>query len=246
MNSNIEKHTRQFYHLLSLLESLPNQGVQLSQLPSSKNIPFQGVYFFREPGELVFKEIPRIVRVGTHAISSGSKSSLHERLKAHLGSKTGSGNHRGSVFRKHLGHALLQKEQYSIPTWGVGSSKPLELKVDPMAQKAEAIWEKKVSDHIGAMTILWIDVQDEPSTESMRAFIELNAIALLSNHCTPVVSASETWLGRHSICKEIRESMLWNSEHVDKTYDPAFLDVLDRFVQLTVRQWGTRSALPVV
>jgi len=154
-------------------------------------------------------------------------------FKAHLGSKSGSGNHRGSIFRLHLGHALLNKENCTIPTWGVGSVAPPELRSDLVAQEAEATWEKKVSDRIGAMTILWVDVPDEPSAASMRAYIERNAIALLSNHHSPIAPASEAWLGRHSAREEIRTSLLWNLKHVNKEYDPAFLDVLEQAIHRT-------------
>lgn len=102
-----------------------------------------------------------------------------------------------------------------------------------MVQEAEATWEKKVSDRIGAMTILWVDVPDEPSATSMRAFIERNAIALLSNQRSPIAPASETWLGRHSIREEIRTSLLWNLKHVNEVYDPAFLDVLEQAIHRT-------------
>jgi hypothetical protein len=191
------------------------------------------VYFFRESGELWSEGMQRIVRVGTHAVSAGSKSSLHSRLKAHLGSRSGSGNHRGSIFRLHLGRALLNQEHCTIPTWGIGSVAPPELRSDLVAQEAEAAWEKKVSDRIGAMTILWIDVPDEPSAASMRAYIERNAIALLSNHHSPIAQASEAWLGRHSAREEIRTSLLWNLKHVNEEYDPAFLDVLEQAIHRT-------------
>ena len=120
-----------------------------------------------------------------------------------------------------------------IPTWGVGSVAPPELRANPMAKESEAAWEKKVSEHIGAMTILWVDVPDEPSATSMRAYIERNAIALLSNRRSPLALASETWLGRHSPREEIRASQLWNLKHVDEIYDRSFLSILADSVDLT-------------
>lgn len=233
MSNNAENDLEQFYKLLSLLESLPHQGARLSHLPGRIHLPHRGVYFFREAGELWSDGTSRVVRVGTHAVSAGSKSSLHSRLKTHLGSKSGSGNHRGSIFRLHVGHALLNKENYTIPTWGVGSVAPPELRASPMAQKSEAAWERKVSDRIGAMTILWVDVPDEPSATSMRAFIERNAIALLSNRRSPIAPAGETWLGLHSPREEIRTSLLWNLKHIDEVYDPVFLGILEQAIYRT-------------
>lgn len=233
MSSNVVRDLERFYKLLFHLESLPRQGARLSHLPGKALLPHRGVYFFREAGELLSGGSLRVVRVGTHAVSAGSQSSLHSRLKTHLGSKSGSGNHRGSIFRLHLGHAMLKKENHTIPTWGVGSVAPPELRENPMAQEAELMWEMKVSDRIGAMTILWVDVPDEPSATSMRAFIERNAIALLSNQRSPFTPASETWLGCHSPREEIRASLLWNLKHVDEVYDPGFLDVLEQAIHRT-------------
>src|SRR6266545_6277097 len=65
--------------------------------------PTRGVYFFFERGELREDgHTPRVVRVGTQAVSTGSKTTLWRRLALHRG-----GNHRASVFRRHIGSALL-------------------------------------------------------------------------------------------------------------------------------------------
>jgi hypothetical protein len=47
--------------------------------------------------------------------------------------------------------------------------------------RRRAALELDVSTYIGAMPFLWIDVDDEPSPRSLRAYIERNSIALLSN-----------------------------------------------------------------
>jgi hypothetical protein len=92
---------------------------------------------------------------------------------------------------------------------------------------AETELERRVSEYIGGMSILWVNVPDAPSAESIRSLVEKNAIALLSNKRTPLDSASPNWLGRHSPREEIRQSQLWNLNYVDGTYDPAFLDQLE-------------------
>jgi hypothetical protein len=107
---------------------------------------------------------------------------------------------------------------------------------------AEAAWERKVSEYIGAMTVLWVDVPDEPGANSERAFIERNAIALLSNQLAPMKPASAGWLGHYSPRNEIRQSHLWNLKHVDQTYDPRFLDDLEVAVERTGRQSGQATA----
>ena len=176
---------------------------------------------------------PRIVRVGTHAVSANAVSTLWGRLRTHLGTRTGSGNHRGSIFRRHVGAALLARDQKVIGSWGVGSSASMKLREDPDALAAESELEKRVSEYIGGMSILWIDVPDMPSAESIRAFIEKNAIALLSNKRMPLDKASPKWLGAYSPREEIRQSQLWNLNYVDLTYNPSFLEQLELAAERT-------------
>ena len=227
-----------FYSILSQLETSGQQGLRLDRYTGRSPCPDRGVYFFREPGEyrLSKPHSLRIVRVGTHAVSANSKSTLWGRLKTHLGTRGGGGNHRGSIFRLHVGAALLARGGVSVPTWGVGSSAPQALRSCVTAQKAEADYERKVSEHIGAMTVLWVDVSDEPGPSSKRALIERNAIALLSNRFAPIDPAGAGWLGHHSPRDEIRRSKLWNLNHVDQTYDPRFLDDLEAAVERTAKQ----------
>src|SRR5205814_4997383 len=91
--------------------------------------PERGVYFFFEPGELREDgRARRVVRVGTHAVSAGSRTTLWNRLSQHRGTAAalGGGNHRGSIFRLHVGTALLASRpgQFAMAsgTWGKGST----------------------------------------------------------------------------------------------------------------------------
>ena len=235
MTKATNDHLERFYSLLYRLADAPGQGRPLVKLPARSLLPERGVYFFREPGEhrAVNPNVLRVVRVGTHAVSSGSKSTLHGRLKAHLGTRTGGGNHRGSIFRLHVGDALLARDGIGLETWGEGSSAPLAVRNSETARAAEASLEKRVSEHIGAMPVLWVNVSDEAGRDSKRAFIERNAIALLSNQLAPIDKASENWLGRFSPRDEIRASGLWNLKHVSEIYDASFLDMLESYVGLT-------------
>jgi hypothetical protein len=219
--SNLE----QFYLLIRRLASLPGQGRCLAEYSGRYQWPARGVYFFQEPGEhrRGDSDSPRIVRVGTHAVSGGSRSKLWGRLRAHRGGRDLGGNHRGSIFRLHVGAALLERDKATLghlPTWAVGQSAPREVR------DLEIEHEKRVSQHIGRMSVLWVDVPDEPGPGSQRAFIERNAIALLSNQLSPEDPPCEGWLGRHSVRTEIRQSGLWNLNHVKEAADPQFLDIL--------------------
>ena len=142
------------------------------------------------------REGPRVVRVGTHALRPSS-SSLWGRLSQHRGSVGGSlpggGNHRGSIFRLHVGTALLSSGDWpeSIrSSWGVGGSASAETRT------SEYPLERAVSDRIGAMPFLWVAVDDEPgASNSDRGVIERGAIALLSNVTPPATDPpSPGWL----------------------------------------------------
>src|SRR5947207_380407 len=74
--------------------------------------PKRGVYFFFDDDEpRATGTSPRMVRVGTHALRCGERSTLWGGLRGHRGrtdgNHPGSGDHRGSVFRKHVGAAMI-------------------------------------------------------------------------------------------------------------------------------------------
>lgn len=227
-----------FYAILNKLEASHHQGLRLSAYSGTRWLPVRGVYFFREPGEErpSSPSSPRIVRVGTHAVSAGSKSTLWQRLRAHLGTRSGGGNHRGSIFRLHIGAALQARDNVANATWGIGTSAPQALRESQAALIEEAQWEKKVSAYVGEMTVLWVDVPDEPGPGSARAVIERNSIALLSNGLAPLERASASWLGHKSPRDDIRRSGLWNVNHVSETYDPRFLAFLDTVVERMIER----------
>jgi hypothetical protein len=218
-----------FYSLLAELERRPGQGRRLAEYTGKSSWPRRGVYFFREPGEWRSGQpgVPRIVRVGTHAVSANAKSTLWGRLRAHRGDRSGGGNHRGSIFRLHVGAAILLRETIDVATWGRGSSAAKPIRVD------EREHERRVSAHVGEMSVIWVDVPDDPGPESARAQIECNAIAMLSNVMNPFDSPSDGWLGHHSPRSEIRRSALWNLNYVDLPHDPSFLGLLESFIERT-------------
>ena len=217
-----------FYSLISDLKDRIGGYHYLSECNGRMNWPRRGVYFFFEPGEFRKdgKEL-RVVRVGTHAVSKGSKTTLWSRLRTHRGHLSGGGNHRGSVFRKLVGSALIHRRDYAksaVASWGIGKSAHREIR-----EKEQAI-EKDVTEYISRMPFLWVSIDDEPGPESRRKYIERNSIGLLSvlNGCPDVPSSQ--WLGLSCIKPEIPKSGLWNSEHVREQYDPGFLKELDYYI----------------
>jgi hypothetical protein len=195
--------------------------------------PQRGVYFFMEEGEprTVSGDGLRIVRVGTHALKAGSGTTLWQRLSQHKGQEaSGGGNHRGSIFRLLIGSTLLNGGGITCTTWAVGNSAPRAVR------QAEQAAEREVSVIIRAMPFLWLAVDDPPGPGSLRGYIERNSIALLSNLAKPPLDPpSNGWRGL--ACDRgkarVRDSGLWNQNHVDEPYDPGFLDVLERLVQQT-------------
>lgn len=224
-----------FYELLYRLESKVGGKQTLKDCTGYMNWPERGVYFFFANDE--FRNTSdqcRISRIGTHAISSESETSMWSRLRTHRGAKRGAyeggGNHRGSVFRKRVGEAIIEKEgqheEYS--EWGIGSSAGQALRLE------EIEMERQVSNYIRDLPFLWVAVEDTPGPESDRAYIERNAIALVSNYKKePIDPRNDDWLGQHSPNRKIRKSGLWNVNHVEERHDSAFLTCLERYIENT-------------
>ena len=226
-----------FYAALERLESGIGGKRRLSRCDGRMDWPEYGVYFFFEHNEWRSgsgNDI-RIVRVGTHALTSSSGTTLWNRLSQHRGvASTGGGNHRGSIFRKLVGHALIARyPECTIGTWGKGDSAPSNVRV------AESELERQVSSVIGEMPFLWLEVDDPPGPGNRRGYIERNSIALLSSYNRPHGDPpSDDWLGLHCPREKVRHSGLWNQKHVEEDYDPRFLPELENLV---ARQVGEGS-----
>ncbi len=66
----------------------------------------------------------------------------------------------------------------------------------------------------------------------MRKLVERNAIALLSNFQREAIDPpSASWLGLHSYERKVRESGLWNIDHVNETFSPEFLSVICHLIE---------------
>ena len=203
----------ELYGLLDRAAQRTGGPRRLGEATARHGWPSHGVYFFLEPGE--YREdgyTLRVVRVGTHALTATSRTKLWDRLRTHRGRvggrNPGGGNHRGSIFRLHVGTALLARDgNFTSATWGHGSSAPRE------TRDREVALEQAVSRHLGAMHVVVLDVPDRHD----RAAIERGCIALLSNHHRPAVDPpSPQWLGQHADRRVIRSSGLWNVNHVDE------------------------------
>lgn len=227
--SKREIDLHRFYELLGRLrEKTGFRRLETARLEDGW--PLKGVYFFFEEGEIrEGSEELRVARVGTHAINGQSQTTLWNRLSQHQGTiggaNPGGGNHRGSVFRDHVGRAMIAHGDFVCPTWTHAHATPEE-------REAEREAECRVSQHIRPMPFLWLSVPGAPGPDCPRSYIERNSIALLSNmgEREKLDPRSKTWLGNHSPHPAIQGSGLWNVNHVDEGYDPSFLDTFERLV----------------
>jgi len=221
------QHVERFYDLLDDLSSKLGGPRNLGECSGRDKWPERGIYFFFEPREARHfrRDRLRVVRIGTHAITADRNSTLWGRLRAHRGTSSGHGNHRGSIWRLHSGAAIMRRENFAQPaTW-----------LHKHVTKAEKLLEKdmewRVSDYLATTSVLWLDVDDAPSPQSDRAMIEKNAIALLSQVDDVIDPPSQRWLGLDSVRDEIARSGLWNVNHVGVPYNPVFLDVMEKRVR---------------
>jgi len=243
-----------FYDLLNKLEEKIGGKQQLNTKSKPKLLPEKGVYFFFEKNEVRTDSGDglRVVRIGTHTTTRTSKTTLWNRLKQHQGTfkgkRPGGGSHRGSIFRIHVGKAILLKEGKILQSWGIGKGWRDAIKIkwfdlDNLSDKElknirdqllddEYPIEKKVSSTIRNMWYVWVKVDDPPSN---RSYLEKNTIALLSNYDrSPIDPPSPKWLGNYSPSEQIRKSGLWNIQHVNEKHNPNFLTILEKYINKTM------------
>jgi hypothetical protein len=87
------------------------------------------------------------------------------------------------------------------------------------------------------MPFVWVAADDSPGPNSVRAYIERNAIGLLSRISPLGLTAdppSSNWLGSRCQNQTVRESGLWNVKHTECRYDRSFLTCLEKYVDETV------------
>lgn len=199
--------------------------------------PNRGVYYVIDKTEssIVTSFSPKVIRIGTHAISKNSKSTLWDRLKTHKGNSDGGGSHRSSVFRLHVGNALLNKNGIICDSWSLGQSAPKEIR------DRERWLEELVSDYIGDLGIAYLNIDDEPSSKSNRAYVEKNSISLLSTANHSLEFPSSHWLGKYSTHPSIINSSLWNVDHIHAEYDLEFINVFEHYADITIGEYKQKG-----
>ncbi len=201
--------------LYALISDLP----RCSAATSPALLPLNGIYFFFERGETLGAQnagLDRIVRVGTHR----EDDRFRKRIRKHYGTvgRLG-GNKNASVFRKHLGGALLRAQGPSDPRLAPW----LKQGGDSYSEVEEEV-SRVLRD---SFTFTCVPVPDRHD----RLLLESGLIALLAQF--PACEPSSTWLGRYAAAPEIRTSGLWNTQHFSA--EPLSLEQLG-MIQRLVRK----------
>lgn len=221
----------EFTQLLHLLWAAQGSGRRIDETNGRLPWPSRGVYFILEAGRGIRGgRMPKVIRVGTHAVSKGSKTSLWNRLSTHRGTAGGSGSHRSSIFRLHVGRAWARhtvSSEWPV-TWAQGQT------ASRGVRDAEQELEREVSKIIGAMRVIWLDIADDAGPTSERAYLERNAIGVLSRIGLLDAVGSPAWLGRRSADWRIATSGLWNLNHVFVKPDAMFIARLMDAVERTI------------
>lgn len=235
-NDKIDK-VKQLYDVVYYVANKTSGIRLLSECTGKMDWPKKGLYYILDFSEysIAQNSSPKIIRVGTHAVSQGSKSTLWNRLKTHKGLNNGGGSHRSSVFRLHIGNAIIAKNGLNIPTWAVGQNATKEIR------DLETDLEKQVSEYIGKLGVVVLNIDDQSSSTSDRAYIEKNSIALLSTTNYSFDFATMDWLGYYSNKDEIRRSSLWNINYVNNSFDNNFFSILEKYSDITINKYFNKE-----
>ncbi len=170
--------------------------------PPDDGIPANGLYFIFEAGEIGHGD-DRIVRVGSHT----GRGNLAARLKEHI-----SLNKDRSIFRKNMGRALLCRDgDPFLKEWNLDLTKRTDRDkyMHLIDQAKQGQVEQAVSEHIlGAMSFCVVGT----ANRELALRLEQGCIATIS--LCGACCASPSWLGRFSPNPKIRESGLWQVQHL--------------------------------
>lgn len=212
---------RKFYSLMRRLERNIGGRFKLGECNAEIDLlQRKGVYFFFEDGERRSGSGngDRVVRVGSHALNAGESTNLWDRISQHRGADQPGRRQSSTVFRNRVGNAICRRNRVLGPRrW------PRD------AELGDAVRiEKLINRHMWPMKLIVLPV----GCRAHRVYIESNAIALLSEYGeeNAIDAQSRRWLGRRCDRKQVRESGLWQSEHVNDVYRPDFLDWLEEYV----------------
>jgi hypothetical protein len=182
------------------------------------SIPLNGIYLMFENGEK-YKNWDRIVRVGTHT----GKNQLRSRLFQHYLNQ----NKNRSIFRKHIGRAILNKNNNPyLAIWNMDSTSRVDrIKNECLIDKNfENGLEIQISNYIqGNISFSVFEVLEKED----RIFWESRIISTLAGFHD--IKPSDQWLGLFSPKSRIQDYGLWQINKLfNKPLDLKEFDILTR------------------
>ena len=204
------------FELHKLMNTLPRIRYPFDFTKLSNN----GIYIMFEEGEK-YGEIDRIVRVGTH----DSPDRLRGRLRDHYINE----NKDGSIFRKNIGRAILNKNHDPyLKIWECDLSRTNNQEILQQANLSyQYEIERAVSSYI-RNSISFVIIGEIPDRRE-RLRLEAGIIATLN--CDKDFAHSANWLGIYSPKEEIKKSGLWLVEGLEDR--PLTSSEFERIKQLT-------------
>jgi len=199
---------------------------QLAQLPTvaypfaRERLPENGIYFFYEKGEVWGhgENQPRIVRIGTHREGNfRSRISEHFLLndaKMNFGA-TRPPPHDRSIFRKHIGRALLNRSHSPyLGVWNIDFMKRENLRQYAHLRDIEK--ERRIEAEITRLlreefSFRFVVLEGQAARMGSGG-LEARLIGTVArcDTCQP----SPDWLGQYSPEEKIRQSGLWLVHHL--------------------------------
>lgn len=183
------------------------RGLECHRFPFEESkLQRSGIYLLFERGETGHGG-ERIVRAGTHTGVDNLCSRLYEHFLTE--------NKDRSIFRKHIGRALLTRDADPfLASWNVDLTKRENRErygasIDRGYQaRVEAAVSKYTRDNFSFVVFKADDKAERLALES-----KLISTLSLCDECR----ASESWLGHHAPHPKIRASGLWLVNHLYKT-----------------------------
>lgn len=185
------------------LHSLVKEGKRFTFETGFDGVPENGIYIMFEKGETGHGG-ERIVRIGTHR----GENELKSRVKQHFVME----NKNRSIFRKNIGRCFLHQDANPyLAIWNYDmTTKEYQERYgnqvdDVLEKKIESEISSYIRENISFRVLQVLSREDRKKYESQLIGTVANCI-----DCQP----SANWLGRQSPERKIRESGLWQKEHL--------------------------------
>lgn len=196
------------------LHEISNARDPLSFPFSEQALPANGIYTLFERGETAHGT-RRIVRIGSHR----GAAQLIPRLQQHFVLE----NKDRSIFRKNIGRAFLHRDSDPfLEDWNLDltSREMRDRHADRIDSEKQEEVERRVTEYIQRnFRFAVFDIPDPKDRKELEP--KMIGTVALCGKCGP----SEAWLGLASPHDKIRESGLWQTQHL--TREPLTVEDLE-------------------